>query len=139
MAIHLNATNFAAGTPDGVDLASRPGCLSKTHQPNAATQATVTAAAVTDFRHIARRISFSVACAATKQGPVAVNLRDGATGAGTILKSWKVSTPADTSVQYTEEVDIIGTAATALTLEFAAANVANSEATVNLEYQTVPA
>ena len=105
------------------------------HVPAAATQATATrAAGAAGVRHVAQRVIASISTvAATAQTPLLLHLRDGATGAGTILASWSVAALGTTWVQ----VDvgglwIVGTAATAMTLEFAAAGVANSQAVVTL-------
>lgn len=97
------------------------------------------AAAAAGVRHYAVAVEFSVSCTGTAQPSVQINLRDGATGAGTILKSWTVSAPTNASTgcavlySYTFPVPIPGSAATAMTLEFAAAAAAATISCVNLQ------
>lgn len=106
------------------------------HTPAANTQATATkAAGATGVRHVGKRISFSGAAAAAQAiVAVNVNLRDGATGAGTILWSYSLSLLAGTSFVFDADgFTHLGTAATAMTLEFSAAGGAGTLETVNLE------
>lgn len=97
------------------------------------------AAAGAGIRHYATGVEFSVSCTGTAQPSVQVNLRDGATGAGTILKSWTLSAPTNAStgsaVLYavTFPTPIPGTANTAMTLEFAANLAAATISCVNLQ------
>jgi hypothetical protein len=75
-------------------------------------------------RHVCRSINFGINTAAIP--PVAttltVVLRDGATGAGTVLRTWSIRVPASADVNvFTKEIsglNIVGTAATAMTVEF---------------------
>jgi hypothetical protein len=113
-----------------------------THTPAAATQATITrAAAGVGIRHVATAITATFATVtADTSGNVLVNLRDGATGAGTIL--WSARLVIDTNVATVAGsplagiaitgLAIPGTANTAMTLEFAAAGAANTFETVAL-------
>lgn len=130
---YFSGATAPLGAGDGVELATEPGHLSVTHEPAAATQATIGKAAVAGVRHICKEISASIAAAATAQTPISVRLRDGATGAGTILWSMMLSAPANqcASVALTG-LSIVGTPNTAMTLEFSGAGVANSQQTVNL-------
>lgn len=104
-----------------------------TNQATAGTPTISKAAGAAGVRHVCTGISISVSAGATAQTPVVVNLRDGATGAGTILASWALSTIANstTSVQLTG-LNIVGTAATAMTLEFAATTATAVVGSVNL-------
>jgi hypothetical protein len=66
---------------------------------------------------------------------VTLNLRDGATGAGTVLASWTFVLAG--AIAAKDEVilcdlNIVGTANTAMTLEFSAAGGANTLESVNL-------
>lgn len=107
---------------------------SVTNTPAAATQATASrAAGAAGVRHVATTITACLAAGATAQTPVVVNLRDGATGAGTVLRSWAISAPVnDSKCADLSGLAMLGTAATAMTIEFAAAGVAASQQTVTL-------
>ncbi len=99
------------------------------HTPVAATQATATkAAGATGVRLVCTYITFSLAVAATAQTILQVSLRDGATGAGTILWSMNVLKAAGESMTVfsLSGLNIEGSTATAMTIEFSAAGVAAS-------------
>ena len=105
-----------------------------THTPAAATQATISKGAVASTYHVATSISFMCAVGSTPQTLIQVNLRDGATGAGTIL--WSMSIIKAASEQPTfvtiSGLSVIGTVNTAMTLEFSAAGVTSSVQSVAL-------
>jgi hypothetical protein len=107
------------------------------HTPAANTQATITQALASGFRHVATSISFTLAAdtGIVAAATVLVNLRDGATGAGTILWSQRVSVPATagscTAISL-GPLSVPGTAGTAMTLEFAAAGGASTFESVAL-------
>jgi len=138
--LSISATNLTAATSTGSQMTVPLSTWSVTHTPAAATQATISkAAGGGTVRHIATSITACSAQAGTAQTPIAVNLRNGATGAGTILRSWKLST----IIQDSKCVDLsglamIGSANTAMTIEFAAAGVAGSEQTVTLTGFSTP-
>lgn len=98
------------------------------HAPANATQATISqAAAAAGMRNICQAISATLSATGTAADPVQVNLRDGATGAGTILLSAALAAPVNGSAIWTlSGLRIRGTAATAMTLEFANASAANT-------------
>jgi len=104
------------------------------HNPAAATQATISqAAGAAGVKNVATKLSFSIYTGASAQTIITVGLRDGATGAGTVLWSKSVALPANS--YWSENVDlphIQGSAATAMTVEFSAAGVANSVESVCL-------
>ncbi len=100
------------------------------HQPAAATQATISRAADVGGRHVCRSVTVSVATGATASGIITFNLRDGATGAGTILWSCKLSAAINGSDSISVPMNVIGTKNTAMTLESAGAGAATSELTV---------
>lgn len=107
------------------------------HAPAAATQATITqAAGAAGVKNVCTGISISLSFAvAPAAGVVQFNLRDGATGAGAILQTWKLSTLAGTLDTQHIEISgmwVEGTAATAMTLESAAAPGAGVVATVSM-------
>lgn len=129
-----SAGNISASTQVGVQLVTPPGNWSVTHTPAANTQATITrAAGAAGVRHVVTSISARlIADAGSVSGTVQVNLRDGATGAGTILwsETLKVGGAGSLTAENAEiklsGLSIFGTAATALTLEFSAAGGANT-------------
>lgn len=105
------------------------------HQPVAATQATIAqASAGAGIKNVCTSITVTLSStAAPTAARVVFNLRDGATGAGTILWSGGLSIPAVAGESRSIVVPnlwIEGTAATAMTLESAAAPGANTFATV---------
>jgi len=106
-------------------------------------QATVTqAAGGAGVKNVAESMCFGFSASTALGGitTVTVNLRDGATGAGTILQSWQYTLPAATVAPFgrcIDRVHISGTANTPLTLEFAGATV-NLMAFVNLSGYTIP-
>jgi len=103
-----------------------------TNQATAGTP-TISKAAAAGVRHICSGISISVAAGATAQTPVAVVLRDGATGAGTILGSWALATPVNgVAALNLTGLNIVGTVNTAMTLEFSGATATAVVGSVNL-------
>lgn len=105
------------------------------HTPVAATQATITqAAAAAGVRNVCSGISASLCTVGTAQAAaVQLNLRDGASGAGTILwsQTFSFGTTTMLSVNLTG-LCIYGSAATAMTLEFSGAGVTASFESVTL-------
>lgn len=105
--------------------------------PAAGSQASASIASEASVRHVATGLCFS---SGSTTAPVLtslqVNLRDGATGAGTVLASFEVEIPAATGVdtapfctQFTG--GIVGTTATAMTVEWSA-SLANLKQTATL-------
>ena len=78
----------------------------------------------------------SLAAGATgPAAPLQVNLRDGASGAGTILWSCLMDVPINDSRTVTlAGLNIFGTANTAMTLEFAAAGGATTQESCTLSF-----
>lgn len=110
---------------------------SQTHQPAANTIATTTRAAQSGVQHVCRAItaSFSATGVAPTAIQVEVVLRDGASGAGTVLWSCGMSLPATagaSTVVALTDLEIAGTTGTAMTLEFSAAGGANTVERVSL-------
>lgn len=126
-----SATNIAAQSGLGAQISAPPGEWSINHTPAANTQATITrAAGAAGVRHVCKSITATlIGLAAAVEATVLVNLRDGATGAGTILWSTRLlvqgGTGAETGISLSG-LNIVGSAATAMTLEFAAAGGANT-------------
>lgn len=103
------------------------------HAPAAAAQATITKAAVAGARHVCNAITATIACDSTAQTPITVYLRDGATGAGTVIWAGTVAAPANgLGGVCVTGLNIIGTVNTAMTLEFSAAGVTASVEAVSL-------
>lgn len=103
------------------------------HTPAAATQATITKAAVAGSRHVCDSITVTIAAGATAQTPIQVVLRDGATGVGAILWSAKLSAPVNSMADIElNGLSIPGTSGAAMTLEFTAGGVAASEQAVSM-------
>jgi hypothetical protein len=132
-----SAANLALQTAVGAALSEKPGDWSITHTPAANTQATITrAAGAAGTRHVCTSISVTlIGLAAAVEATVLVNLRDGATGAGTILWSARMlvtgTAGSETGISISD-LNIVGSDATAMTLEFAAAGGANTFETVAL-------
>lgn len=126
-------------------LATREGGITHwtaNHAPAAATQATITrAAAGAGLKNVCTSVTVTLASAAAPTvGVVTVNLRDGATGAGTILWTGVFSLPAvagQSAPFSTGAIWIEGTANTVMTLETAAAPAANVQAAVSMSGTTV--
>lgn len=124
-------------------VTTNPRTVSATHTPSTATQATCSLAASpggtvptpgsANSRWICTAITASIAAGATAQTPIVVNLRDGATGAGTVLWSAALSAPVNGSAWVGgTDLNIRGSANTAMTLEFTGAGVTASQQTVSL-------
>jgi hypothetical protein len=101
------------------------------HQPAAAAQATISRAAVVGMRHVATSITVCLGATAA-QTSVIFNLRDGTTGAGTILWSVRLAGAAGTNQCVAVPVNIPGSPNTAMTLESATAPAATNFAIVSL-------
>lgn len=110
------------------------GQFSVTHTPAAATQATISkAAAGAGVSNVATLLSYSITTTGTAQGAIVIALRDGATGAGTILWSKTLLAPTNSIVSESIALPhIVGTANTPMTLEFSAAGAAATVQSVNL-------
>lgn len=135
------AANLAAQVSTKSALVVLPGQWSANHTPAAATQATITkAAGAAGVRHVCTSLSATLATIGTAQSTVILlNLRDGATGAGTILWSKQVVLPTNSVWEVSlSALSIVGTAATAMTLEFSAANAAASFASVAMTGYDTP-
>lgn len=115
----------------------KPDEWSVQHTPAAATQATISKAAVTGARHVCKGITATIAAGATASGIVNAVLRDGATGAGTILWSGKLVAPIGVGVSIAlSDLNIVGTKGTAMTFEFVGAGAAATEETVAMNGYT---
>lgn len=94
------------------------------HAPAVSTQATVSkAAGAAGVKHVAVAVTFGFSAGTALAGAttITVSLRDGATGAGTVLKSWQFSLPAAVVAPFAiqlSDMHVKGSPATAMTLEF---------------------
>lgn len=135
----VSATNNTAATSVGVAYSASLGTWGVTNSANAGTPTISKAAGGGTVRHVATCVSISVGAAGTAQPVVQVNLRDGATGAGTIIRSWQVAAPANDSAEVNLcGLNMTGSANTAMTIEFAAATAAATQASVNLSGYSTP-
>ena len=121
----------------GMHLVSAPAIWSATDQGTAKQCSASVAASATGKRHFVTGCTVCVAAGATPQTPIFANLRDGATGAGTIKWAGAMGsiTNAYACVHYGGMTDgvIPGTANTAATCELSAASAATVACTANLE------
>jgi hypothetical protein len=105
-----------------------------------ATQSTASkAAGGGTVRHVATSITVCRGDTAVA-APALVHLRDGATGAGTIIRSWVIgiSVANESKCENISGLNETGSANTAMTLEFAAAGAATSTSTVTLSGYSIP-
>jgi hypothetical protein len=126
----------ATTQPFAIETAN-PGEWSITAAAGAGNQSTASrAAGAAGVRHVLRSFDFSVS--GTAGGSVTINVRDGATGAGTILRQYVIDVLIGTSVVWgLSGLNQFGSAATAMTIE-QAAGVANVIVTVNASgYDTI--
>jgi hypothetical protein len=134
-----SATNNTATTTLGVAYSTPLSTWSVTNSANAGTPSASKATGGGTVRHVATGISICVGAAGTAQPVVQVNLRDGATGAGTIIRSWQLAAPAnDNACSDLSGLNMTGSANTAMTIEFAAATAAATQASVNLTGYSTP-
>lgn len=111
----------------------RPDEWSVSHNPVAATQATIGKPAVPNFRHVCTGFTVSVGAVATASGMLTAVLRDGVSGGGTILWAGKLSVPVNSCGDITVNgCSIPGSKNTAMTLEFSGAGAAASEEAVTM-------
>lgn len=132
--VPATAAQLAAQDGSTAALVAGPGEWCIQAAPVAATQATVSkAAGAAGVRHVAR---YAVVCVSSvaAQPDLVFNLRDGATGAGTVLVPVRVAeaTVGGSKCVPIGPINAIGTAATAMTIESAAAPAASNFASVAL-------
>jgi hypothetical protein len=119
-------------TVQGYQVRVPPDEWSITHTPAVATQASASKAAVSGIRHYCRSISAIISAVAAQAG-IHVVLRDGASGAGTILWSQTIALPVGgIAVIQLDNLNIPGSPNTAMTLEPDAAPAGTNFASVSL-------
>jgi hypothetical protein len=133
-ALAASAANLTATTTQAALLTAPYAAWNISNRPAAATKATVTkAAGAAGVRHVVTGFAFTIACGATAQTPLQVDVIDGATGGTTRLFSGTIAAPVNgVGVVALSCLSLIGTAATGLTIEFSAAGVAASVQAVSL-------
>lgn len=104
--------------------------------PAAGSQATISQAAISGGRHVLDCVGWSgSAVVAPALTSVTVNVRDGATGAGTVRQTWQFAVPAATGQSIPAfqvcGLHVVGSNNTAMTVEFSA-GVANLSEAVNM-------
>lgn len=114
------------------------------HKPAANTVATISkAAGGAAVRHVCKGFMVGLSNnAAAASSAVTVQLRDGATGAGTVLWETSMAIPATAFTSQVIAISglyIVGTANTAMTLEFSGAAGANTLENVNIFGESIPA
>jgi hypothetical protein len=103
------------------------------HVPAANTQATISKAADANLFHVCTSITVTLGGTAATAAGLEFQLRDGATGAGTVLWSGKLANLANvTNSIVVTGLNLRGTLNTAMTLECTAAPALNVSATVSL-------
>lgn len=135
-----SAATQGLATKIGVLAVAKIGDWSINANPAAATQAAITrAAGAAGIRHICTSIFASFSAGTTAGAAVKVYLRDGLTGAGPILWSGSLAVPVGDSRQITASgLSIVGSEATDMTLEFAAAGAVTTFQNVSLTgYDTI--
>lgn len=119
------ASTLTARSLSGVQLIERPTRWEVLSTPAVSNQATASIAAEAGVRHVVDCVTFSAgSTTAPALTALTVNLRDGATGAGTVIHQWQVVVANATGqnvVPFTEcGLNLAGTTNTAMTLEFSA-------------------
>jgi hypothetical protein len=122
----VTAGSTASQSANGATLVVGPGNWTQISNPATGTQASASRPASTvTLRHVANCITFSAgSTTAPALTALTINLRDGATGAGTILRTWQIVISASTGQNTPPEevcgLNIVGSPQTAMTLEWSA-------------------
>jgi len=119
------STTLTARNAVGAGLAEKSARWTVISNPAASSQATASIAAEASVRHVVDCVSFSAAAVvAPSLTALTVNVRDGATGAGTVIWTFQVVAPAATGQTVLPHsicgLNLVGTTNTAMTLEFSA-------------------
>lgn len=131
-----SAANLSAETGQNALMAAPPGQWTVTNVGAINTQATGSkAAGAAGVRHVCTWLAICLSQDSTGsvQTLITFNLRDGATGAGTILASFQMALPAtagECRVLTLSGLNIPGSAATAMTLENAGTPAAHTAASI---------
>jgi len=130
-----SAVNLALLSGQGAQLQRRGGDWSEVGDPGLGAVASATrAAGGVGVRHVCTSITATLAAGATAAGPLKVYLRDGLTGVGPVIFAAALSAPVQgVGVLTLSDLSIVGSANTAMTLEFVAAGPAGSQENVTLQ------
>jgi hypothetical protein len=125
LAVFPAASTLTGRNTLGTSLSEKSSRWSVFHNPAVSTQATISIAAEAAVRHVADCVSFAAgSTTAPALTALTVQLRDGATGAGTVLQQWQVVIPNATGQNVAPfsvcGLNLVGTTNTAMTLEFSA-------------------
>lgn len=119
----------------------RGGQWAVTHAPAAANVATISKPAEAGKRHVCTSIVVRAVTitGGTAGGYLIAHLRDGATGAGTILQSFAIIAPivGQSDGVALDNLNIVGSPGVAMTLEFAAAGATGVAQSVALGGYTI--
>lgn len=118
------------------DVVTEPPGWAVQHSPAAATQGTIAVAAAALGRHICRHITITLGGVGANAASIVFVLRDGATGAGTIVWTAKLSNLANTTSTLSASVNVPGSKNTVMTLESTGAPAASSQVTVAMDGYT---
>ncbi len=139
LARSASATTNTAASSKGVLQVTPISTWSETATATAGTPSASHALGAGTIRHVATSITACVAAGATAQPAIQVNLRDGAAGAGTIIRSWALGAIINSGqCADLSGLNMSGTANTAMTLEFAAATAATVIGTVTVTGYSTP-
>jgi hypothetical protein len=118
-----------------------PKSLSVNSTPAAGSQATASTGAIDNQKHVADQVCFSAgSTTAPSLTQLSVNIRDGASGAGTVLASFIVVIAASSGqnqVPFCAPIGVSGSNNTAMTAEWSA-SLANLFEQVTLYYHNRP-
>lgn len=123
LANYTVATTLISRNAIGAQITERGSRWSVIHNPAAGSQATASIAAEALVRHVVDKVCFAAgSIAAPAATSLQVNIRDGATGAGSIIGVFEVAIPAAAGNNQppfcTGELNLVGTTNTAMTAEF---------------------
>lgn len=125
LAVFPTALTLTARNAGGALMAENTSRWTVVSAPAVSTQASASIAAEAGVRHVADKVCFSAgSTTAPALTNLTVNLRDGATGAGTVIASFDVVITAaaiqNVAPYCTPPLNLPGTTNTAMTLEFSA-------------------
>jgi hypothetical protein len=129
-----SATNLALANKVGIQMSEGSGHWSQGNEPATNNQATTSkAAGGAGVRHVCTAFSGSIMSIAAIVVPVYLRVRDGASGAGTVLWTMGFVVPAGTTLNFgLSGLSLLGTANTAMTCEFSAAPGATNFESVSM-------
>ena len=140
----ISAANNTATTSIGTAYVTQLATWTLTNDPGSAAQATVTkAAGGGTVRHVATMVSGCLQTGSAVGGGLTLQLRDGASGVGPLLASWRGVATQNSGAASAQCVNITGlnitgSANTAMTLEFNGATAANQFASVVISGYSTP-